>query len=72
MTEFQDRQTIERLHQYLARAERELRDAQHLLDPGSAGGVEKMDLVHAVASARFAVTNALERVRSHLGGEPWE
>ncbi len=71
MTEFQDRQTIERLHQHLARADHELRDAQHLLDPGSAWGVEKMGLVHAVEAARLAVTTALERVRSQVG-EPWE
>jgi hypothetical protein len=71
MTEFQDRQTIERLHQHLARADHELRDAQHLLDPGSAGGVEKMGLVHAVEAASLAVTTALVRVRSQLG-ESWE
>jgi hypothetical protein len=66
MTEFHDRQTMERLHQYLARADHELRDAQHLLDPGSAEESE-MNLVHDVAAARLAVTSALERVRSRLG-----
>ncbi len=66
MTEHHDRQTMERLHQHLARADRELRDAQHFFDPASAEGAE-MDLVHAVAAARLAVTAALERVRSRLG-----
>jgi capsule polysaccharide export protein KpsE/RkpR len=67
MTEqYHDRQTMERLHQHLARAERELRDAQHFFDPDSAEETE-MDLVHAVAAARLAVTTALERVRSRLG-----
>ncbi len=58
MTEFHDRQTMERLHEHLARAEHELRDAQHFLDPASAEESE-MDLVHAVAAARLAVTTAL-------------
>ena len=66
MTEFHDRQTMERLHQHLARADHELRDAQHFLAPGSAEEAE-MDMVHAVATARRAVTTALERVRSRLG-----
>jgi hypothetical protein len=66
MTEYHDRQTMERLHQHLGRADRELRDAQHFLAPGSAEEAE-MDLVDAVAAARLAVTDALERVRSRLG-----
>jgi hypothetical protein len=66
MPEHRDRQTMERLHQHLARADRELRDAQHFLDPDSAEEAE-MDLLHAVAAARLAVTTALERVRSRLG-----
>jgi hypothetical protein len=57
---------MERMHQHLARADRELREAQHFLDPGSAEEAE-MELVHAVAAARFGVTTALERVRSRLG-----
>jgi hypothetical protein len=61
-----DRQTMERLHQHLARADHELRDAQHFLAPDSAEEAE-MDLLHAVAAARLAVTTALERVRSRLG-----
>ena len=60
------RMTLERMHQHLARADRELWDAQHFLDPDSAEEAE-MDLVHAVAVARLAVTTALERVRSRLG-----
>src|ERR687894_2509534 len=66
VTEYHDRQTMERLHQHLARADLELRDAQHLLNAGSAEEAE-MDLVHDVAAARLAVTSALERVRSRLG-----
>ena len=66
MREYYDRQTMERLHQHLARADLELRDAQHLLNAGSAEEAE-MDLVHDVAAARLAVTSALERVRSRLG-----
>ncbi len=67
MTEgYYDRQTMERLHQHLARADRELRDAQHFLAPDSAEEAE-MDVVHAVAAARLAVTAALEGVRSRLG-----
>ncbi len=64
--EHRHRITLERLHQYLACADRELRDAQHFLDPDSAEEAE-MDLVHAIAAARLAVTTALERVRSRLG-----
>jgi hypothetical protein len=66
MTEYHDRQTMERLHQHLARADRELRDAQHFLAPESAEGAE-MDLVDAVSAARLAVTTALETVGSRLG-----
>jgi hypothetical protein len=61
-----NRQTMERLHQHLARADRELQDAQHILDPGSDEKSEE-DMVHAVASARLAVTTALDRVRDRLG-----
>jgi hypothetical protein len=66
MTEYRDRRTMERLHQRLARAERELRDARHFLDPDSAEEAE-MDMVHPVAAARLGVTTDLERVRSRLG-----
>jgi hypothetical protein len=66
MTEFHDRQSMEPLRASLARAEHELRDAQQFLDPGSAAAAE-MDIVHAVATARLAVTTALERVDSRLG-----
>jgi len=57
---------MERVHQHLARADLELRDAQHVLNAGSAEEAE-MDLVHDVAAARLAVRSALERVRSRLG-----
>ena len=77
MREHHDRQTMERLREHLARADNELRAAQHFLDPGSAEDAET-DLVHAVAAARRAVAaprravaDALERVRSRLG-EPKE
>jgi hypothetical protein len=43
MTEYHDRQTMERMRQHLSRAERELRDAQHFLAPGSAEE-DEMDL----------------------------
>jgi len=66
MTEHHDRQTMERLRNYLSRADSELRDAQHFLNPESAEEVE-IDIVHAVAAARLALANALERVRSRLG-----
>jgi hypothetical protein len=66
MTQFHDRQTMERLHQHLARADLELRDAQHFLAPDSAEEAE-MEIVHAVSEARLGVTSALERVRARLG-----
>ena len=67
MTEFHDdRQSMERLHQHLARAERELQDAQQFLAPASAAAAER-DIVRAVAAGRLSVEIALERVRSRLG-----
>jgi hypothetical protein len=66
MTRFYDRRTMERLHQHLARADLELRDAQHFLNPDSDEEAE-MDIVHAVSTARLGVTTALERVRTQLG-----
>jgi hypothetical protein len=57
---------MERLHQHLARADRELQDAQHVLDPGSDEKSEK-DMVHAIAEARLVVTSALDNVRDSLG-----
>jgi hypothetical protein len=66
VTGHHDRQTMERLHQHLARADLELRDAQHFLAPGSAEEAE-MDLVDAVSAARLALGTALETVRSRLG-----
>jgi hypothetical protein len=65
ITEHHDRQTMERLRVNLERANTELRDAQHFLDPGSSEEAE-MVIVHAVAAARHAVENALEGVRSRL------
>jgi hypothetical protein len=61
-----DRQTMERLHQHLARADLELRDAQHVLAPDSDEEAE-MDIAHAVSAARLGVTTALEMVRTQLG-----
>ena len=66
MPEPHDRRTVERLHQHLARADVELRDAHHVLDPNSAEKSER-DLARDVAAARRAVTSALEKVRSRLG-----
>ena len=66
MTEHRDIRTMERLREHLARADNALRDAQHFLDPGSAEQAE-IDLVHAVAAARLAVADALERVHMRLG-----
>ncbi len=66
MDEHHHRRTMERLRENLARADHELRDAQHFLDPQSDEAAEK-DIVHAVAAARLAVEGALERVRSRLG-----
>ncbi len=66
MREHHDRRTMERLREHLARADNELRDAQHFLNPVSAEQAET-DLVHAVAAARLAVADALERVRMRLG-----
>jgi hypothetical protein len=67
MTQFYERRrTMERLHQHLARADLELRDAQDFLAPDSDEEVE-MDIVHAVSAARLGVTTALERVRTQLG-----
>jgi hypothetical protein len=66
MPEPHDRRTMERLHQHLARADIELRDAEHVLDPDSAEKSER-DLAREVGAARRAVTSALEKVRSRLG-----
>ena len=54
-----------RLPEHLARADSELRDAQHFFDPASAEEAE-IDLVHAVAAAKLVVADAMERVRSRL------
>jgi hypothetical protein len=66
MTQHHDRHTMERMREHLARADSELETAQHFLDPGSAEGAE-MDLVHAIASAREDIGEALETVRWRLG-----
>jgi hypothetical protein len=66
MTQFYDRRTLERLHQHLARANLELRDAQHVLAPDSDEKEAEMEIVHAVSVARGAITTALERVRPQL------
>jgi hypothetical protein len=66
MTQFYDRRTMERLHQHLARADLELRDAQHVLAPDSDEEAET-DIAHAVSAARLGVTTALARVRTQLG-----
>ncbi len=66
MTEYHDRQTMERLRERLAHADSELEAAQHFLAPRSAEEAE-MDIVRAVSNARAAVGDALDTVRSRLG-----
>jgi hypothetical protein len=66
MAEYHDRRTMERMREQLARADNELRTAQHSLDPGSAERVE-MDLIHAAVNARVALGDTLETVRLRLG-----
>jgi hypothetical protein len=66
VTEYHDRQTMERLRERLAHADSELEAAQHFLAPRSAEEAE-MDIVRAVSNARAAVGDALETVRSRLG-----
>jgi hypothetical protein len=48
MAAYRDRRTMERMRAQLARADRELRTAEHFLDPGSAERAE-MDLIRAAA-----------------------
>ena len=66
MAEYHDRRTMERMREQLAHPNNELGTAQHVLDPGSAEGVE-MDLIHAAANARVALGDTLETVRLGLG-----
>ena len=64
MTDYHDRQTMERLRERLAHADSELEAAQHFLAPRSTEEAE-MDIVRAVANA--AVGDALDAVRLRLG-----
>ena len=66
MTDYHDRQTMERLRELLAHADSELEAAQHFLAPHSAEEAE-MDIVRAVSNARAAVGDALDAVRLRLG-----
>ena len=66
VTDYHDRQTMERLRERLAHADSELEAAQHFLAPRSAEEAE-MDIVQAVANARAAVGDALDAVRLRLG-----
>ena len=66
MTDFHDRQTMERLGERLAHADSELEAAQHFLAPRSTEESE-MDIVRAVSNARAAVGDALDAVRLRLG-----
>jgi hypothetical protein len=66
VTEYHDRQTMERLRERLAHADSELEAAQHFLAPRSAEEAE-MDIVRAVSNARTAVGDVLDAVRSRLG-----
>jgi hypothetical protein len=66
--QYHDRQTMERLHQHLARADRGLRDAQHFFDPDSAEGAE-MDLEYVSklhGGARLAAMSSNELVSDEL------
>ena len=62
MTDYHDRQTMERLGERLAHADSELESAQHFLAPRSTEEAE-MDIVQAVSNARAAVGDALDAVR---------
>ncbi len=66
MTEYHDRQTMERLRERLAHADSELEAAQHFLAPRSAEEAETA-IVRAVTNARAAVGDALDAVRLRLG-----
>ena len=66
MTEYHDRQTMERLRKRLAHADSELEAAQHFLAPRPTEEAE-MDIVQADANARAAVGDALDAVRLRLG-----
>jgi hypothetical protein len=48
MAAYRDRHAMERMRGQLARADRELRTAEHFLAPGSAEGAQ-MDLIRAAA-----------------------
>ena len=48
MAAYHERHAMERMRGQLVRADRELRTAEHFLDPGSAEGAE-MDLIRAAA-----------------------
>ncbi len=66
MTEYHRSQTLERMREHLARADKELEAAQHFLDPGSAEESE-MDLVRTVTNARAVVGDTPALVRLRLG-----
>jgi hypothetical protein len=66
MAECHDRRTMERMREQFAHPNNELGTAQHVLDPGSAEGVE-MDLIHAAVNASVALGDTLETVRLGLG-----
>ena len=59
MTDYHDRQTMERLGGRLAYADSELEAAQHFLAPRSTEEAE-MDIVQADSNARAAVGDALD------------
>jgi hypothetical protein len=68
VAEHHDRRSMERLREHLARADSELKAAQHFLDPRPAEETER-DIMRAIANARVAVGDALETVR-YRSGEP--
>jgi hypothetical protein len=56
MAAVHDRHTMEPMRARLARADRELRTAEHFLDPGSAEGTE-LDLIRTSVSVYLEVVN---------------
>ena len=57
--------TLERLRGHLVRADGELEEAQHFLDPGTRDE-DEVALVRAIADARTLVGDALETTRWRL------
>jgi hypothetical protein len=63
--EHRHRMTLERMREHLARADSELKAAQHFLNP-EARDEDEMAFVRAIADARTLVGDALETARWRL------